>query len=505
MSLYISFAIGGSCFVGFGFYILLARRKKDDRGPRGRGRSTSNKTGSSSEREERRRRKEKRRSTFRSDRFGENGYDRRLMDEDYAGHSGSGFTFMSGKLSNPFARSNSDSTCKTLTNSTSTFTTRNSLDSTCTLASANAPDILDKSDFIINFASLHIDRMIGSGSQGQVYTGKYAATPVAIKHYAGYMALRRENSVQAEIEAKMLSRLHHPNVIRLFGICINSDECYLVMELGVQSLAEFIKSGNAAVTSDEVKRKILLQIAAGMSFLHGKGMIHRDLKPENVILDHDLNAKICDFACSRFVETGPQESMTADVGTHIYMAPELFGRMEHESDDKAVFAYTSKVDVYSFGMCVYALETGRHPFQKEQEEEQFGFLDLLNRITAGLRPSLPGSVDTDANSNGVPSEFEGLMSMCWSGVCLPYPTFKSFLQRNAFTVGLSLIKPWPLTFFPSVPNRIYHLLSRRHSLPSHHSLGATRGYNSFFFFFSVSNRAPLVFRHHSIPREYGRG
>jgi len=408
LSLYISFGVVGGCFMGLGFYVLLVRQKKDERSSR---RGSGNKGGMPGERN-RRRRKNTRRSTFRSDKFGENGYDRRLMDEDYASSTAMGFSFIStasSKLSKGGWKNSLSNSSKS--NVQSGNGARNSLDSSISTATSSTT-ILDNNDFLINFASLDIDRMIGCGSQGQVYTGRYAATPVAIKHYAGYMALRKHNSAQAEIEAKMLSRLHHPNVIRLYGICINSDECYLVMELGVQSLAEFIQSGNATVISNEVKRKILLQVASGMSFLHSKGMIHRDLKPENVILDGDLNAKICDFACSRFAETSPHENMTADVGTHIYMAPELFGRMDQESHDNEPFLYTSKVDVYSFGMCVYALETGRHPFQKEQEEGQFGFLDLLNLITSGLRPALPGKNSFDSTSSS--SEFEGLMTTCWA-------------------------------------------------------------------------------------------
>ena len=99
-----------------------------------------------------------------------------------------------------------------------------------------------------------------------------------------------------------------------------------------------------------------LQIAEGMAFLHAQDIMHRDLKPENVLLDQGYNPKICDFGVARLMKDGGHQfTMTGQIGTPIYMAPEIIVGNRNR--------YGRGADVYSYGLVLWCIvHPGRVPY-----------------------------------------------------------------------------------------------------------------------------------------------
>ena len=129
-------------------------------------------------------------------------------------------------------------------------------------------------------------------------------------------------------EAGLLAQLHHPNVVQFFGVSIHNDNLYLVTEFCKFNLREAIEDDEVwKDLSGEAKQKIALGIAAGISYLHQRGIAHRDLKPPNVLLTEMLSVKLCDFGLASVAGEGGNAArgreQTMAIGTPQYMPPEI--------------------------------------------------------------------------------------------------------------------------------------------------------------------------------------
>ena len=206
-----------------------------------------------------------------------------------------------------------------------------------------------------------IESQLGAGGMGVVYRAidERLEREVAIKAVASDEIARR----RMKQEAKLLSRLNHPNVATLYEY-VTADagdgETYLVMELvRGESLRDRLRRG--ALPLPEVY-SIAAQIAAGLAAAHEAGVIHRDLKPENIVVAPSGAAKILDFGLSALASSVvATTSTTASIqlweqsgvsGTLPYMAPE---QLRGEAPDV-------RSDIYSAGIVFYELATGQHPF-----------------------------------------------------------------------------------------------------------------------------------------------
>jgi hypothetical protein len=145
--------------------------------------------------------------------------------------------------------------------------------------------------------------------------------------------------------------------------------------------------------------RLATQLAAGMAYVHARGILHRDLKSPNLLLDVSrTHLKICDFGMARF-QGGSNQSMTGELGTYRWMAPEL---LEHRRYDAAV-------DVYSFAVVLWEMATGRVPY-----EELSAVVAATAVATRQLRPAL----------GGVPSALAAVMRACWRGEPGARPAFR---------------------------------------------------------------------------------
>ncbi|KAG2484859.1 hypothetical protein HYH03_016345 [Edaphochlamys debaryana] len=213
-------------------------------------------------------------------------------------------------------------------------------------------------------AAVHLTgRVLGKGAWGRVLEGQYLGQRVAVKQFTCFGPMESavaEQAMRACVqELEILARCNHPNVVRLLAACVTGPRPFTVMELCDVSLAQYLyDSRGGALLPMSLVLHVALEIAKGLEYLHPT-IVHRDLKPGNVLLinpDSPLpEVKITDFGLSRVWDT-VQMTNTPEAGTPPYLAPECF--------DVDNFALTHKVDIYSWGVCVWEMLAGERPWQQ---------------------------------------------------------------------------------------------------------------------------------------------
>ncbi|KAK7284187.1 hypothetical protein RJT34_18928 [Clitoria ternatea] len=239
-------------------------------------------------------------------------------------------------------------------------------------------------------------RVLGEGGFGRVYSGTLEdGAEVAVK------LLTRDNQNgdrEFIAEVEMLSRLHHRNLVKLIGICIEGRRRCLVYELVHNGSVESHLHGDDKIkgTLDwEARMKIALGAARGLAYLHEDSnprVIHRDFKASNVLLEDDFTPKVSDFGLAREATEGSNHISTRVMGTFGYVAPE--------------YAMTGhllvKSDVYSYGVVLLELLTGRKPVDMSQPQGQENLVTWARPLLTtreGLEqlvdPSFAGSYNFD--------------------------------------------------------------------------------------------------------------
>ncbi|XP_031501289.1 rust resistance kinase Lr10-like isoform X5 [Nymphaea colorata] len=191
---------------------------------------------------------------------------------------------------------------------------------------------------------------LGQGGYGSVYKGWLInGTPVAVK----LMEKSYNDGDEFCNEVATIGRIHHVNVVRLLGFCVEGSRRALVydfMENGsLEKFTDTTVAGHCLLR--ERLHDIALGIARGIEYLHqgcDQRIIHFDIKPHNILLDHDYTPKISDFGLAKsYSKERSTVTITEGKGTIGYVAPEIFyGNSRHVSH---------KTDVYSFGMLLIAM------------------------------------------------------------------------------------------------------------------------------------------------------
>ncbi|KAH6804853.1 hypothetical protein C2S51_029684 [Perilla frutescens var. frutescens] len=217
-------------------------------------------------------------------------------------------------------------------------------------------------------------KFLGRGSAGQVYRGKLPSGQlVAIKKL---FQSNTSDSFAREIDG--LSRVRHPNLVCLFGCCIEDGEQYLVYEYCPNgNLAEHLLTEDCVLTWD-LRVKILRDCAAALKYLHyhmSGCIVHRDIKLTNILLTYDLVAKLSDFGLSKMLGMEQSKVFTDVKGTIGYMDPEYMVNAK----------LTCSSDIYSFGIVTLQLLSGQRVFELDLEAR-----DQLTRkakdVSMGSRP-----------------------------------------------------------------------------------------------------------------------
>ncbi|KAH1120734.1 hypothetical protein J1N35_003894 [Gossypium stocksii] len=210
---------------------------------------------------------------------------------------------------------------------------------------------------------------IGEGGFGPVYKGVLPdGRVVAVKQLS---SKSKQGNREFVTEIGMISGLQHPNLVKLYGCCIEGNQLLLIYEyLENNSLARalFGRDEQRLNLDWSTRKKICLGIARGLAYLHEESrlkIVHRDIKATNVLLDKDLNAKISDFGLAKLDEEENTHISTRIAGTIGYMAPEY-----------AMRGYlTDKADVYSFGVVLLEIVSGKSNTNYKPKEEFVFLLD----------------------------------------------------------------------------------------------------------------------------------
>ncbi|KAK5802110.1 probable LRR receptor-like serine/threonine-protein kinase At1g07650 isoform X3 [Gossypium arboreum] len=217
------------------------------------------------------------------------------------------------------------------------------------------------------------ENKIGEGGFGCVYKGLLSdGTVIAVKQLS---SKSRQGNREFVNEIGMISALQHPNLVKLYGCCVEGNQLLLVyeyMENNCLSRALFGKNATCKLKLNwPTRQKICLGIARGLAYLHEESrikIVHRDIKTSNVLLDKDLNAKISDFGLAKLNEDDKTHISTRIAGTIGYMAPEY-----------AMRGYlTDKADVYSFGVVALEIVSGKSNTNYRPSEDFVYLLDWVN-------------------------------------------------------------------------------------------------------------------------------
>ncbi|WVQ80349.1 hypothetical protein IAT38_002454 [Cryptococcus sp. DSM 104549] len=249
-----------------------------------------------------------------------------------------------------------------------------------------------------------IGRTIGKGSSGRVkiakhaITGKYAAIKIVPK---GLIMNSRMSMAETPDEARqdkvllgiereivIMKLIDHPNVLNLYDVWETSQELYLIMEYvpGGELFDYLVKRGRLPVSE---ALHYFQQIIHAVDYCHRFNICHRDLKPENLLLDKDKNIKVADFGMAAW-EAG-EKMLETSCGSPHYASPEIVaGKAYHGSSS----------DIWSCGIILFALLTGRLPFDDDNirsllQKVKIGVFEMPDEIKDPARNLLSRMLEKD--------------------------------------------------------------------------------------------------------------
>jgi serine/threonine protein kinase len=196
---------------------------------------------------------------------------------------------------------------------------------------------------------------LGRGASATVYLGRdaFAGREVAIKVFAlageegGLAAPKRRNTFLNE--AALVGRLQHPHIVSMLDAAVERDYSYIVMEYVRGGTLSQFTSANTLLPLEKVV-EVVFKASRALEYAHRQGVIHRDIKPANILVTREFDVKLSDFGVAILADA--THTNLRNVGSPAYMSPEQL------SDEPL----THQTDIYSLGVVMFQLLTGRLPF-----------------------------------------------------------------------------------------------------------------------------------------------
>ena len=223
---------------------------------------------------------------------------------------------------------------------------------------------------------------LGTGSFGRVFLVYHKKTKV--KYAIKAINKKDESNIEEKPyfcrEIEIMYRIHHPNIVKLYGHFEDSDYCYFIME--------YIPNGNAyslipkngkKKQTNQIIASIIKDVISAVYFLHNMNppIIHRDIKPENVLMNENNVAILTDFGWSNYLTNNEQRKTVC--GTPIYLAPEMINKKGHDGH----------IDIWCIGVLLFELITGRVPFQGND-------IDTLKYNIRNMNIAWPSDINNEA-------------------------------------------------------------------------------------------------------------
>lgn len=225
--------------------------------------------------------------------------------------------------------------------------------------------------------------VLGSGATSVVYLGydTFTKRPVAIKIFHSEILTDPEHGQTYRKlianEASLAGQLTHPHIVAIYDAVLSEDKNYIVMEyVDGETLEKYSQPDNLLPVEKVIE--VIFKCALALDFASRNGVIHRDIKPANIMLRLDGDVKIADFGSAVLLRS--EATQLVGVGSPAYMSPEQIRQDP----------LTLQTDIYSLGVVMFKLLTGRLPFQGESS---FALANkILNEVAPSvrtLRPTLP--------------------------------------------------------------------------------------------------------------------
>lgn len=279
--------------------------------------------------------------------------------------------------------------------------------------------------------NFHPSNRIGGGGFGVVYKGVLRdGTPVAIKCLS---AESKQGTDEFVTEIRMISTIKHPTLVELVGCCVEENNRILVyeyMENNSISSALLGSKGKHVAMDWPTRAAICIGTASGLAFLHEEAkphIVHRDIKASNVLLDGNLRPKIGDFGLAKLFPDNVTHLSTRVAGTMGYLAPEyaLLGQL------------TKKADVYSFGVLILEIISGRSSSKAAFGEDLLVLVEWAwklwkeERLLDIVDPEMTGYPENEA------IRFMKVALFCTQAVANQRPNMKQVVKMLSKDVNLN--------------------------------------------------------------------
>ena len=251
---------------------------------------------------------------------------------------------------------------------------------------------------------------LGVGSFGRVFLVQHNVTQAqyAIKAIDKRIKDNIDEKLYFKREMEIMYKIHHPNVVKLFGHFEDNTYCYFIMEyMNRGNLYSFCPKNGVPKISKQTAASLIKDVISALYFLHHMNppIIHRDIKPENILINDQMRAKLTDFGWSNYLR-GIYKRTTI-CGTPIYLAPEIIFNFGHDQ----------KLDIWCLGVLMFELLAGQPPWKGDD-------VTTVKRNISSLNINWPKNMDPDAKD---------LISKILKYLPEERPTLEEILMHPFFT------------------------------------------------------------------------